>query len=58
VFQQHGAARLLDHWHALQKLSNGELYVMIYYENGEPQMEVLNKHNKQLGTKPRVSLLQ
>jgi hypothetical protein len=28
--------------------SNGELYVMIYYENGEPQMEVLNKHNKQL----------
>jgi len=30
------------------KDSNGELYVMIYYENGEPQMEVLNKHNKQL----------
>ncbi len=25
---------------------NGELYVM--YENGEPQMELLNKHNKQL----------
>ena len=30
------------------KDSNGELYVMIYYENGEPQMEVLNKRNKQL----------
>lgn len=30
------------------KDSNGELYVMIYYEKDEPQMEVLNKHNKQL----------